>query len=314
MDYLTHLVYHHGFALRPNLLDAGYTDQQLGSGVRHGYLHRIRPGAYTLTSYWRGLTPEKQHLLTAHAVVAQTPGTVALSHQTAMLAHGASLWGAPLDQVHVTRLDGGSPRKEAGVVHHVSTLDDSDLVHVGEHIVVTPARAAIEAASLVGVEAGLVGADSVLNLKLATPDELWQTYDSLSRWPQMRHVNLVVRLADPGAQSVGESRSRFLCYRFHLPRPELQYPVYDGDVLVGISDMVWHGCRLLGEFDGRVKYGRLLKPGESASDVVFQEKRREDRMREITSYGMFRFVWHDVDQEPARAAERLRRALFGRAA
>ena len=145
-------------------------------------------------------------------------------------------------------------------------------------------------------------------------DELWQTYDSMSRWPQMRHVNLVVRLADPGAQSVGESRSRFLCYRFHLPRPELQYPVYDGDVLVGISDMVWHGCRLLGEFDGRVKYGRLLKPGESASDVVFQEKRREDRMREITSYGMFRFVWHDVDQEPARAAERLRRALFGRAA
>jgi hypothetical protein len=29
----------------------------------------------------------------------------------------------------------------------------------------------------------------------------------------------------------------------------------------------------LGEFDGKEKYGRLLKPGQTAADAVFEERR-----------------------------------------
>jgi hypothetical protein len=45
-------------------------------------------------------------------------------------------------------------------------------------------------------------------------------------------------------------------------------------------DFLWRDQRLVGEFDGKVKYGRLLKPGQSVSDVVYDEKVREDRIRD----------------------------------
>ena len=52
--------------------------------------------------------------------------------------------------------------------------------------------------------------------------------------------------------------------------------------------------RLLGEFDGAVKYGRLLRPGESPGDAVVREKRREDGLREL-GFDMIRWGWSDLD-------------------
>ena len=65
---------------------------------------------------------------------------------------------------------------------------------------------------------------------------------------------------------------------------------------------------MIGEFDGRVKYGRLLKPGQDPGDVVFAEKRREDRLREATGCAIIRLVWSDYEQ-PALVRDRLARKL-----
>ena len=48
---------------------------------------------------------------------------------------------------------------------------------------------------------------------------------------------------------------------------------------IGIADFYWKECRHLGEFDGKAKYEKYRRPGETAADCVFREKRREDRMR-----------------------------------
>jgi hypothetical protein len=69
---------------------------------------------------------------------------------------------------------------------------------------------------------------------------------------------------------------------------------------------------MLGEFDGRVKYGRLLKQGQEPGDAVFEEKRREDRLREVTGWGMARLVWGDLSH-PAETGARFAK-LLGRAA
>jgi hypothetical protein len=92
-----------------------------------------------------------------------------------------------------------------------------------------------------------------------------------------------------------------------LPQPVLQLDVHDvhGRKL-GRSDYSWHGGRLLGEFDGKIKYGRLLKPGESPGDAVFKEKIREDALRDNGSR-VVRWVWAELAQ-PHRAVERIRRA------
>jgi hypothetical protein len=93
-----------------------------------------------------------------------------------------------------------------------------------------------------------------------------------------------------------------------LPTPELQFDVRDaGGMLIGRSDFAWHGGRLPGEFDGKVKYEKFLRPGESAGDAVFREKQREEAFR-ATGARVVRWVWADVDQ-PARLAAHIRAAL-----
>jgi hypothetical protein len=81
--------------------------------------------------------------------------------------------------------------------------------------------------------------------------------------------------------------------------PQLQYHVVDHGQLIGIADFSWDDHRHLGEFDGKIKYQKLLRPDETASDCVFREKRREDAMR-ADLRGMTRFTWSDVMPQNAR--------------
>lgn len=125
----------------------------------------------------------------------------------------------------------------------------------------------------------------------------------------MRHLGLVVPMADGRSGSVGESRGRWLFHAGGIPAPELQVKITRPDgTVVGISDWGWTDYNELGEFDGRIKYGRLLKPGQSAGDAVFEEKRREDEMREISGRGMLRLIWDDYSI-PQVTLARVRRAL-----
>jgi hypothetical protein len=95
-----------------------------------------------------------------------------------------------------------------------------------------------------------------------------------------------------------------------LPAPTTQFRVVDeAGVLVGITDLAWPEHGLLGEFDGKVKYGRLLSPGEDPTDVVFREKRREDRLREVTGYRVIRLTWADL-LRGAETAARIRRLML----
>ena len=66
----------------------------------------------------------------------------------------------------------------------------------------------------------------------------------------------------------------------------------------------------VGEFDGEIKYGRLLKPGQSPGEVVFAEKVREDRIR-ATELGMARWVWDELGPAFGPVAARIRAQFRG---
>ena len=76
---------------------------------------------------------------------------------------------------------------------------------------------------------------------------------------------------------------------------------------VARTDFAWEEQRVIGEFDGRVKYGRLLRPGQDPGDIVFEEKRREDAIRDL-GWGVVRWTWADLDA-PQQLEARVRRAL-----
>ena len=298
-----------GVFLRREALACGYDDKAIARNVRAGRWHRVRHGAFCFGDVWATSTPEERHLVLAGAVLRTTPGPVALSHTTALLAHGVAVWGADLTRVHLTRMGPGAARRQPDVVHHVARAGESEVVLVGGRPVFTVGRSVVEAATVLGLESALVSADSALHARLTDPDELRSVFATMTHRPGSQKIHVVLHHMDGRAETPGESRSNFLFWRQGLPRPELQHAVRDeSGFLVAETDFVWHEFSTFGEFDGRQKYGRLLRRGEDPGDAVFREKVREDRVRELTGYRFVRWVWSDLAR-PEETAERIRRAL-----
>jgi hypothetical protein len=112
----------------------------------------------------------------------------------------------------------------------------------------------------------------------------------------MQHLHIPVRMADGRSGSIGESRGTWAFFSLGMPAPVLQFEVRDANgELIGIADWAWPRHGVLGEFDGLVKYGRLLRPDEEPGDAVFREKRREDLLREHTRFAILRLIWSHYD-------------------
>ena len=172
------------------------------------------------------------------------------------------------------------------------------------------ARTVVDLARSLPFEQGVAAADRALALG-ATVLELEAALARAGRLRGAGAARRVVAFADGRSESVGESLSRVLLADLGLMPEDLQHRVMDGPRLAGRVDFAWPSLRVIGEFDGRVKYGRLLEADEDAGDAVFREKRREDRLREL-GWEVVRWVWADL-AHPEVIAERLRRA-FARAA
>lgn len=308
MDELLSL-HPNGLFLRGEAIDFGYRDRDLAEARRAGLITRVRHGAYAPTKTWDARDDIGRHRLRGQAVCLTHDDRVALSHTSGAAEHGLRFWQPDLSTVHVTRLDKITGRHHAGVTYHEGEWDADDIYAKDELLVLGPETCAIDAASLTNTASGLVILDSALDLDVGTKESLWAAYARRERWPNSQKLQITLRLTRRGAQSVLESLGRHLMWSQHLPEPQLQFEVYDEDgTLVGITDVAWPDYRLLGEFDGRIKYGRLLKAGETASDVIVREKLREDRLREATRWLMIRYIWCDLFI-PEVTAARTRRQM-----
>jgi hypothetical protein len=309
VDPIRFLAETRGFFTRAEALDTGSRDQDLIGAVRSKVLVRFRRGYYTYADLWTGLDEVGQHLVRARAVQHSLGTAAALSHVSGAVVHGIAVWGVDLSRVHVTRLDGGAGRVEGDVIHHVGTAGPDGLEEVDGLRLFPADRCVVEAATVATSEQALVLFDSFLHLGLGEHHDLRKRFEAMCWWPRTRHLHLPIRMADARADGPGESRGRWLFRASGLLAPTLQYKVLRSNgTVAGTSDWAWREYGLLGEFDGRVKYGRLLKPGESPGDAVFREKRREDELREITGWPMIRLIWTDYDHSLA-TAERIRRLM-----
>lgn len=300
--------------LRKHLIELGYNDRAIAAHVKGGEWVRVRHGAYTDASSWTALDGPGRHALVARAVVAQARTDVVVSHTSAIPFLGAPSWEVGFDQVHITREDGFTGRAEAGVRQHCGSIVAGDVVEREGLPVMGPTRAALEVSTVVDVEPAMSVVSHLLHTRQTDMVQLRRRYELMKHWPDTLRTDLVLRLSDRRFESVGESRTFFLCFREGLPMPEPQYEVRDrnGRVVARV-DFAWpeHGVFL--EFDGKVKYERLLKDGERASDVVVAEKRREELVCRLTGWRCIRITWADL-AHPARTAALIRRALAQRLA
>lgn len=293
---------------RADALARGFTDDELAAQVRRGELVRVQRGSYVHSPAGLPTDQALRHRLTVAATVGglRIPGFV--SHTSAAALHGLPLWNVRLARVHILRRPPANGSGSARVHLHIAKVPDDELVTLDDVLLTGVTRTVVDVARTEPFESAVVLADAALASRRTTAQSLVACLTAMGRVPGTRRAARALAFADGASESVGESRSRVLMHRLGLPAPHLQLRVLRGDRSeAGRCDFGWPSVRTLGEFDGRVKYGRLLRPGQAAGDVVYEEKLREDELRDLR-WQVVRWTWADLSPGTV-VAERLRRAF-----
>lgn len=306
-----------GLLFRTTLLAEGYGADEIDRLLRTRRLRAVRRGVYR-----RADRPvrdaEEDHLLRCRAAAGQLSSGAVFGHVTAALLFGLPVWGVPLGRLHVVRDRPGGGRVRAGVHVHPAPLTGDDVVELDGLRVTSPARTAADLARTLPAEPALVTVDGALHrawlgavtgtprLGAATVDEIGAVVARLAGRPGVPAARRVLGLADERSESAGESRSRLRMHRDGIPAPCTQWTVPGTDLR---TDFAWPDAGVVGEFDGRSKYGRGLRPDLAPEEILWREKRREDRIRS-RGLTVVRWAWSEIaDDGPDGMIARLRAHL-----
>lgn len=299
--------------LRRDLIDRMWTDRDIARYTKAGLISKVRYGAYVDSLLWSGATDLDRYRMRSRAVLRTAHESSVLTHQSALAEWDVPLWRIDLTEVALTRTDEGAGRRESLIVHHAGRLPLEHITMRHGVPIATAARTAVEILSVVDLELGLVILNGLLNLRRTTMEEVARLVRQTEHWPDTLNTRIAIGLADARLQSVAESRFVFLCYRQRLPRPEPQVEVVDDGALIGRVDFLWREYGVFLEFDGRIKYELYRRPGESLADYLMREKRREERICQITGWVCIRIGWGDLEN-PVATARRIFKLLASRGA
>ena len=289
----------------PDPLLAGFAAHELARLTRRGELVRVRRGTY-LPGGAAAPDPAGRHRQLVEATWPLLGDGAVLSHVSAAVLHGLPVWNDRLTRVQVTRTDGRGKRR--GNVHvHVAPLLDEEVAEIAGLPVTSLGRTVVDLARVLPLGQAVAAGDAALRVGLCA-GVLERDLGAAAGRPGVAAARRAVDLLDARSESPWESSSRVTLHQIGLPPTSLQHEVFDGrGRLVARADFGWEEHRTLGEFDGRTKYDQLLRPGQTAADVVHAEKRREDAVRDL-DWQMVR--WGAVDLErPGELRARLLRAF-----
>lgn len=303
-DHLERICHDHGVFLRREALALGLSDRTITRLVRAGAWVRVRHGAYTLAHLWDACDEMGRFRLRGRAAYRTAKAEVVLSHTSSLSELETPSWDLPLDDVHLTRRDGRTGRREAGVVQHCGRVTDADVELSGDLAYMNATRTALEICTITDVEHSLVVVNGLLRAGRTSLELLRSRYVDMEMWPSTLTTELVLRLADPRPDSVAESRWFYAFYLHKLPCPIPQYAVREEGRVIARLDFAWPELGVWVEVDGRVKYDQLRGAGESPVDVLMREKRREERVRALTGWECIRVTWSDL-AHPERIVARI---------
>lgn len=284
---------------------------RLGRDTRHlarraaaGELRRIRQGVYVPAAAWDAL-----EFWARYPLLVQAAATTLQNRTVFCRASSAALWDLPvlgrLPLVHACTFDDGGGRSRAGVRRH---FVDARSLQVEERrglLVTSRLRTVLDLAAFESFEQAVAALDHVLKpqpgLVALSKSELESGIGATYSAAAARRIRAALDFADAASGSAGESVSRALMHRLGFQPPTLQSEVFDARGFAGRPDFEWREDRLCGEFDGLVKYQKPeYLQGRTPSEVVIEEKRREDRIR-ATGRRVIRWTWKEISS-PARFA------------
>lgn len=298
---------------RQGILASGIGDNEIRRAVRTGTLVRLRAGCYV-----DGPLDDKDLRASlgarVGAVGVRLGDSGVFSHATAADLWGLPFLGEPPDTTHVTVPRTAHGVRRAKVHQHTGSLVPEEIVALGGIRLTTVPRTLVDVARTEGFRAGVVMADCALR-RCPDPEGLRRAMEAsirrLTGAVGIGQARRVAGFAVAEAESPGESLSRVIFNEQGVPAPQLQFPLVlrmpGGWTQHCRTDFAWERQRLVGEFDGKAKYERYVRRGESPGDVVFREKRREDALR-AAGWRVLRWTWEELG-DPATLGRRVRDAL-----
>ena len=285
----------------------GFHHDELTQMTRRKELVHIRRGAYVEPSSEEP-DPRAAHRQLVEATIRQSSPEAVASYVSAAVLHGLPTWNDSLSRVHLSRnRSGGGRRRRRYSEIHGATLPERDVVLVDGIRTTSLGRTVVDLACALPMDRAAAAGDAALRLG-ADPAELTELLDEGGGRRGIAQARRAVAFLDGRSESAGESVSRVQFHRYGIPKPDLQHDVFgpDGE-FVGRSDFWWEQYNTLGEFDGKIKYGRTLKPDQAVEDVLFDEKHREDALRD-EDLQVERWIWKDL-YPPLNLKARLERAF-----
>lgn len=280
-----------------DLYEQGWTEATIPKALDDGVLTRLRRGAFILG--------QDDGLARITAGRAACSNAAVLSHASAAFLHGLPVRSEALLKAHLTRSRTSGGRDDPDVHLYSCRIQPDEVVYFDDLKATDLGRTVVDVARHEPPEWALAAGDAALRLGL-TSHELDLQLVRAARRPGIRRARAVARSFNALAESPGESISRWHLRMAGLPLPELQVELNAFGQIARV-DFFWPDLGLIGEFDGRIKYGRYINPAQRPEDVVFAEKRREDGLR-AEGYFVVRWTWHDLMQ-PERFLAIIRRGM-----
>jgi hypothetical protein len=284
-------------------LRVGYDREEVQAEVSSGRWRRLRRGVYAERQVVEAASadPVAGHRLSCVAVLVRLGTGPAISHASA-----ARLLGLPVprgwpDEVRLT--DVGQWRRGRGYVVSRASLPRTDVVPLGPFWRTGAARTLADCAREWPLEDAVVAMDMALNGGLLAPEDLTAAVLASTHWPGIGGAARAAGLADARAESPLESLGRLRIIESGLPVPELQVELHDARGFIGRVDAWYDDAALAIEFDGLVKYESPFD-GRTPGRVLWDEKRREDRMRDAGAR-VLRLAMADVGSGWGHAERRL---------
>lgn len=309
----------------PPLLPSGKFTAERTRRSLHGSdnLIAVDRGAYvrppdSATPLWS----QRQYMTLARceAVLHAHPSAISLTHEAAAVVQGIAVpttepdirVAVPHNRPRARRLlpqhtyvhaNGRHSGRRVAAVRSTTAPVPSDVHVVGGLRVTTPLRTAMDCAFDLPALDAIVVVDSALravcrpdrftgrccgNLSAAAAiDTLKTMIEEQGLRAGKRRARAVVAIADPRAESPGESMLRGVIHAVGLPNPQVQERwADDGEMTEYFLDLAWPEYHLALEFDGYAKY-------RSSSDLR-NEKHREMRLRNTGGWQVHRVEWSDL--------------------
>jgi hypothetical protein len=234
---------------------AGLESKHLLRLVEHGLLRRPLRGVYY------GAHLEDTLELRVACVRLAVPEDGVVTDRTAGWLHGSAMVLAPNDHLVVPAVSvfqGSSKRLRNDVTASGERrLSDRDVVEVHGLRTTTPLRTACDLGRLLRRDAAFAALDAMTRLGRFTVDDLVVEAERFRGYRGVRQLRALAPLADPGAESFGESVLRLRWYDAGaFPRPETQIPILKPEMsLMARLDLGCRAWRYAAEYDGAAFHG-----------------------------------------------------------